>query len=188
MVIARQGLRTRGLAGAIRSLPVLGALFFLHVATLVHAQGPKDDPATSRVVALVERLGGEAQWDEKAPGRPLIGARLGTTRITDEQLGELRALPSLRHLELLRTCISDAGLSRLRGHDGLRDLYLYHTKITDEGFEHLVTIPRLEDLMLGPCGMTAKGLARLQPLKSLKTLRIYEIELSDLMLAAVGKL
>ncbi len=188
MIIASQGLRTRGLAGAIRSLPVLGALLCFHDATLVHAQGPRDVPATSRVVALVERLGGEVQWDDKAPGRPLIGARLGTTRISDDQLGELRALSSLRHLELIQTRITDAGLARLRGHDGLRDLYLYQTRITDEGFEHLATIPRLEDLMLGPCGMTARGLIRLQSLKNLKTLKIYEIELTDPMLAAVGKL
>jgi hypothetical protein len=188
MVIATQGLRTGGLSRAIRSLPILAALFFLHDATLVHAQGPKDDPATNRVVALVERLGGETLWDEKVPGRPLVGARLGTTRISDEQLGELQALTSLRHLELIQTRISDAGLARLRGHDGLRDLYLYQTRITDQGFEHLATIPGLEDLMLGPCGMTAKGLTRLQSLRSLKTLRIYEIELSDSMLAALGTL
>ncbi|MFO0890665.1 MAG: hypothetical protein U0790_16165 [Isosphaeraceae bacterium] len=160
----------------------------MHDATLAHAQAPIDDPATSRVLALVERLGGEAQWDEKAPGRRLIGARLGTTRITDEQLGELAAVPSLRHLELILTRITDAGLARLRGHDGLRDLYLYHTRITDAGFEHLAAIPKLEDLMLGPCAMTAKGLARLQSARHLKTLKIYEIELTDSMLAAVGRL
>ena len=89
MECARQGLRCDGLVGALRVLPVLGALWFLNEVTFVSAQEAKDDPATRRVAALLERLGGEAQWDEQAPGRPLIGARLGTTRITDEQLEDL---------------------------------------------------------------------------------------------------
>ena len=188
MVIARQGLRTRGLAGAIVRCTSWGLCFASTTRLSSALRGREMIRSRAASSRWWNAWGERRMWDEKAPGRPLIGVRLGTTRISDEQLGELRALSSLKHLELLQTRISDAGLARLRGHDGLRDLYLYQTRITDQGFEHLATIPGLEDLMLGPCGMTAKGLIRLQSLKSLKTLRIYEIELSDSMLAAVGKL
>ena len=40
---------------------------------------PGGDPVRDRVVALVERLGGEVRFDEKVTGRPIVEIRLVTT-------------------------------------------------------------------------------------------------------------
>ena len=73
----------------------------------------------------------ETQRDENVPGRPVISIRLATTRVSDDQLGGLRSLSSLRSLDLAQTRISDAGLARLRGHDGLRNLVLVDTRVSE---------------------------------------------------------
>src|SRR5204863_2995101 len=93
---------------------ILGCL----TITGIRAQPAEGDPVRDRVVALIERLGGQTRREENAPGRPVIGIRLATTRISDDQLGELRNLTSLRSLDLTQTRISDSGMARLRGHEG----------------------------------------------------------------------
>jgi hypothetical protein len=40
--------------------------------------------------------GGQIERDAKAPGQPVVGIRPATTRISDEQLGALQGLFSLR--------------------------------------------------------------------------------------------
>ncbi len=102
-------------------------------------------------------LGGEVRLDEKATGRPIVEIRLRTTRVADDQLGDLRGLSSLRTLDLTQTRISDAGLARLRGHEGLRSLLVYDTRVTDRGLEHIATMSGLEKLLSGTLTCPARG-------------------------------
>jgi hypothetical protein len=90
-------------------------------------------------------------------GRPIIEIRLRTTRVADDQLGDLRGLSSLQSLDLIQTRISDAGLARLRGHDGLRSLLVYDTRVTDGGLEHIATMSGLERLLVGSCDVSGSG-------------------------------
>ncbi len=141
-----------------------------------------------RVVALVGRLGGEVRLDEQATGRPIVEVRLVTTRVADDQLGDLRGLSSLRTLDLTQTRISDAGLARLRGHEGLRSLLAYDTRVTDRGLEHIATMSGLEKLLVGSCDVSGPGLSHLASLKHLKALSLIELDLTDSGLAALANL
>ena len=96
------GMRTRRLAGGRRHLGGLVPIFCALICPTpgdVQAGPPGGDPVRDRVVALVGRLGGEVRLDEQATGRPIVEIRLRTTRVADDQLGDLRGLSSLRSLD-----------------------------------------------------------------------------------------
>ncbi len=141
----RLACRTRIVGRAVLIVWALGGLAVVGY----RARASDGDPTRDRVVALVGRLEGDVRHDESSPARPIIEIRLAATRVSDDQLGELRGLSSLRSLDLNQTRISDAGLARLRGHEGLRSLLLYETKVTDRGFEHIATLSGLETLLVG---------------------------------------
>ena len=140
------------------------------------------------MIALVERLGGQIERDAKAPGQPVVGIRLATTRIADEQLGELQGLSSLRSLDLTQTRISDIGLAHLRGHEGLRSLILFDTRVTDRGFASIATMSGIERLEVGLCEVAGPGLAQLESLNHLKALTLIGLEVTDETLAPVARL
>jgi hypothetical protein len=154
----------------------------------LRAQEPKRDQAPDRVVALVERLGGQIERDDTAPGRPIVGIRLATTRVSDDDLGTLRSLSSLRSLDLAQTHISDAGLDLLRGHEGLRSLVLFDTRVSDRGFASIATLTHLETLVVGSCDVVGPGLAGLAALDNLRTLGLVLLDLTDLAIAPLARL
>ena len=179
------------IAGSRSSLGGIVAIF----CTLIcpgpgdsQAGPPGGDPVRDRIVALVGRLGGEVKFDEKATGRPIVAIRLVTTRVTDDQLGDLRGLSSLLTLDLTQTRISDAGLARLQGHEGLRSLIAYDTRVSDRGLEHIATLSGLEKLLLGSCDVSGPGLSHLASLRHLKALSLIELDLTDSGLVALANL
>jgi hypothetical protein len=145
----------------------------------LRAQAPERDPGADRIVALVERLGGQIERNLQAPGQPVVGIRLATTRVTDNELGTLRSLSTLRSLDLAQTRISDAGLALLRGHEGLRSLVLFDTYVTDRGCASIATLKGLEALAIGSCDVRGPGLAQLESLDQLRTLSIVMLEVDD---------
>lgn len=184
------GIRARRLAGDQWHYGALVAIFLVLVCPPpgdVQA-GPSGDSARDRALAMVKSLGGEVRLDEQAAGRPIVEIRLLTTRVTDDQLGELRALWSLRILDLTQTRISDAGLARLRGHEGLRSLLVLDTRVTDRGLEHIATMSGLEKLLVGSCDVSGPGLSHLASLKHLKSLSLVDLDLTDLWMAALANL
>jgi hypothetical protein len=154
----------------------------------VRAQTPQGDPNADRAVALVDRLGGQIERDAQAPGQPVVGIRLATTRVSDQDLGTLRSLPSLRSLDLAQTRISDAGLALLQGHEGLRSLVLFDTKVTDRGFASIATLTGLESLTVGSCEVTGQGLTQLDSLDHLRVLNLILLDVADKDLAPLARL
>ncbi len=186
------GRTTRRLASVRKHLGGLVPIFCALVGPIagdVHAGPPGGDPVVrDRALALVKRLGGEVRLDEQAAGRPIVEIRLVTTRVADDQLGDLRGLLSLRTLDLTQTRISDAGLARLCGHAGLHSLLVFDTRVTDRGLEHIATLSGLEKLLVGSCDVSGPGLSHLASLKHLKSLSLVELDLTDSGLAALANL
>jgi internalin A len=105
------------------------------------AQADDEDKA----VSLVEKLGGKATRDEKAPGKPVVKVNLRGTQVTDAGLKELAALKNLTTLDLNLTQVTDAGLKELATLKNLTTLELVYTKVTDVGLKELrKTLPKCQ--------------------------------------------
>jgi len=73
---------------------------------------------------------------------------LAGTKISNNGLSAIGAMPNLTRLHLERTSISDAGLARLATLGDLEYLNLYGTEVTDLGLPQLQSLPRLKQVYL----------------------------------------
>jgi hypothetical protein len=115
-----------------------------------------------QAVAAIEKIGGKVEFDPNDPARPAVRVRLNDTRVTDKDLGHLRALTALRRLDLHRTAVTDEGLRHLQGLTKLNRLYLTGTRVSDKGLVHLTGLTELEYLHLGRTQVTAAGVEKLR--------------------------
>ena len=138
------------------------------------ATEPNDDP-----VAVIKKLGGEVTFDERNPGKPIIGVDLEETKVTDAGLVRLKGLTSLKELYLSTTEATDAGLEHLKGLTSLETLYLADTQVTDAGLVHLKGLTNLQTLILDGTETTDAGLAHLKGLTSLETLYLEDTKVTD---------
>ena len=140
---------------------------------------------------------------------------LSRTGITDEQMGFLRPLQSLRALELhmelsirnaglavlqelpaleyldLETGVTDVGLRHLSGLRKLRWMRLRTGRTWGPGLAELAKLPRLERLALwGETGLSDRQVHFLEGLTNLKSLTLWggNVPLTDASLASIGKL
>jgi internalin A len=105
---------------------------------------------------------------------------LGYTRVGNEGLIHLGALPQLERLSLNNNFnVSDVGLSHLSNLMTLQELSLNHTKLTDKGVSDLAKLKNLERLDLGNTALTDKGMKILEQLTSLKELNISHTQVTD---------
>jgi hypothetical protein len=147
-----------------------------------------------QLVTAIKALGGSVTIDQGNPARPVIVVDLHHQRVTDAQLESLRALTSLRSLnlsgthvtdegmkvvgglaklqtlQLNDTAVGDAGLAQLKGLTELRELGLYHTHVTDDGLTYLKGLTNLHDLTLGGPRVTDQGIGELTGLHNLRHL------------------
>jgi hypothetical protein len=94
---------------------------------------------------IVRRRGGRYERDKNGPDRPVVIVILFKTRVTDDEVRQLRWLSGLRYLDLSRTGVTDACLDGLRSLQGLQILDLSGTKVTEEGMADLQkALPRLK--------------------------------------------
>lgn len=89
---------------------------------------------------------------------------LSSTLVTDDDLGQIKALESLEELSLNNTPITDAGVEQLAGLKKLKRLNLRETKIGDASIEHLGNLAKLEQLFLSDTDISPAGLTRLKEL------------------------
>ncbi len=111
--------------------------------------------------------------------------------VTDEGLGDIGELTTLKHLNLSGTKITDAGLPRLGKLSKLESLSLDSTAITEEGLRHLAPLQNLQSLRLYTRSpITDVGAGHLAQLKSLRDIT-DNLEVTDAgveKLAALPKL
>jgi len=138
-----------------------------------------------RVIALVERLGGETTseiirpvWIPQAVDEAYLGPFERIIRISmdpnvsDADLKHLQNLINLKVLTLDDSQVTDAGLEHLQVLTNLDLIYLHDTSVSDAGLEHLRELKKLEWLTLGSTQVSDKGLKHLHDL--------YNLELLDL--------
>ena len=101
-----------GIGLPIRVTVTLAFLAALIITPATRAQESK--AAQDKVVADLEKRGGQVFRDDTQPTRPVIGVDLDETTIDDDGLSDLRQLTSLQSLSLDGTRITDAGLANLK--------------------------------------------------------------------------
>jgi len=102
------------------------------------------DEATA--VKAVERLGGYVTRDDKLPGRPVTGVRLGGLQVTDASLEELKAFEHLATVTLFSSPATGTGFKVLRGLKKLTTLELQNTDVGDKGMDALKSLEHLTTL------------------------------------------
>ncbi|MCY2991565.1 MAG: SUMF1/EgtB/PvdO family nonheme iron enzyme [Planctomycetota bacterium] len=108
----------------------------------------------------------------------LMWLSLGWTGITDEGLSHVASLTNLRDLFLEHVAISDDGLAKIAQLD-LRVLRLDHTQVTDAGLEFVANKESLEILSLEGTGVSNAGLERLHGLTKLRELHLGGTQVTD---------
>jgi hypothetical protein len=87
----------------------------------------------ARALAIVRRRGGRCEIDKDSPGKPVVRVILFKTRVTDDEVRQLKWLSRLRYLDLAGTDVTDACLDDLRELRELQFLDLSGTKVTGAG-------------------------------------------------------
>lgn len=90
--------------------------------------------------------------------------------ITDEGLGHLRNLRSLRYLNLAGTKFTDIGLSKLTGHSNIEDLVMEGTDVSDVGLQYVGQLRQLREVAMSGTKITGAGLKHLGELTHLESL------------------
>src|ERR1700721_2059057 len=99
--------------------------------------------------AVINAAGGTVTRDRAGQ---IVGIDLHAGWVTDSDMGELAALPSLTRLDLSMTRITDRGLLDLKTASNLTDLNLYYCELlSDQGIAVGRSLPRLKRINLrGP--------------------------------------
>lgn len=116
-----------------------------------------------RLQELAVNYTASAEWMESISQLPELW-KLTTYRceITDQALGHLQTVKSLRHLELEVSPVTDEGLKALVGLPRLNTLLLRHLPVTDEGLKTIAQLPGLKKLSLVALKITPAGILALR--------------------------
>ena len=136
----------------------------------------------------IQKWGGRVKRNEKEPHKPVVQVDLANTKITDNDLGQLKNLKEIRRLHLDGTNTTDAGLGEIMGLKKLIWLSLRGTKITDAGLAYLKDLEELQMLSLDKTKITDAGLAHLQQLRELGTLGLSKTNITDAGLVYVKEM
>ena len=158
----------------------------------------------------IAEAGGVAVRDKNGQ---IVAVDLRASWVTDSDMANLAALPTLSRLDLSLTRITDHGLQQLKAAQGITDLNLYYaelitdaglstvkgwkhlrrlnvrgTKVTDTTLQHLSSVASLESLDIGYAQITDVGLDLMTSLPNLKELTIGGNKLTDLGLQPLRQL
>ncbi|HEY1338846.1 MAG TPA: hypothetical protein VGF59_15125 [Bryobacteraceae bacterium] len=87
----------------------------------------------ARALAVVRRRDGRCEIDKDSPGKPVVRVILFKTRVTDDEVCQLKWLSRLQYLDLAGTDVTDACLDGLRELRELQFLDVSGTKVTGAG-------------------------------------------------------
>src|SRR5206468_7955899 len=110
-----------------------------------------------RAMTTIDRLGGIVERDLSNSEAPVVSINLAETKVTDEDLLFLAALPDLQALYLMETQITNAGLAHLKDLSNLRTLNLGLTRVSGPGLKHLKGLIQLRTLWLADTDVTDAG-------------------------------
>lgn len=112
---------------------------------------------------------------------------VGHTKITDKSLEYMSKLP-LTELDLSADAITDEGLGHIAKITTLKKLTLTETDITDAGIAKLIHLPRLRVVIAAATKITDKGVADLVAVPNLERLDLTSTEASDACLPDISKM
>lgn len=104
---------------------------------------------------------------------------LSRTQVTIECVDSLVSLPRLQSLSLPRELLTDGNLPRLVSLSSLTSLDLDRSQVTNEGLNLIAKMKNLESLTLDACSITDSGLAALAGLTQLKSLQMRYTGIGD---------
>lgn len=126
--------------------------------------------AEERVVATIEKQGGQVERDETKPGKPVYVVQLYGQMVSEATIKEFALLRNLSVLVIDPRHVTDVGLKEIAQLKGLTKLNLDRTNVTDLGMKEIIQLKRLTRLDLNQTGVTDAGIAELQ--KALPKCRI----------------
>ena len=158
-------------------VPVLAICLLLSHGVRTPAESAGDRAGAGRD----REAGGQGHGRRGAPGRPVVGLDISTTKLTDEGFEHLKALPELESLSLRAlpeiapprisyTGVSDAGLRHLKAFPHLKQLLLDIPYISDAGLVHLRGMTTLNGLSIYSHRVTDAGLEHIKSLTQLELL------------------
>jgi serine/threonine protein kinase/Leucine-rich repeat (LRR) protein len=119
--------------------------------------------------------------------RGLIDLSLARTHFSDSQMGQLKAFPRLRRLDVSGCPVRGPGLAALKEMPELRELVLACPTLTDVFAEELGILKQLERLSLANSGLTDEGAAHLRGLTNLHELDLTGTKVTSEGAAALQK-
>ncbi len=119
---------------------------------------------------------------------PLTELALSRTAITDEGVGNLAAMPTLRKLQLSRTQVTVGCLDHLGNLPELIEVDLPNELFTDENLPSLVQLSSLKSLDLGGSKVTDMGLVSLGKMENIESLDLESCPITDSGLVALTSL
>jgi hypothetical protein len=109
----------------------------------------------------------------------LVQVRVTSGEVTDTGVACLKAMKTLKFLDLGGNRVTDSGLAHLGGLLELEGLDLHGTRVTDAGLRHLSRLIRLSQLSIADANITDAGLEALKALPNLRSLDLAGTQITD---------
>jgi Leucine-rich repeat (LRR) protein len=183
-----------GVEGLKREIPGLRVNFLDSAPARAITGAPARGFGDAAVAEWIHGLGGSADTE----GGKVTSVNLGSTVVTDAQVGNLAKLSGLRSIDLSATEVGDIGLRALAAHASLEFVNLSHTLISDRGLEQLpagvrrlvlnhtsvrgtalARFTRLEELELSGAPVTDQSIPEIAKLAELKRLGLSHTDFSS---------
>lgn len=132
------------------------------------------DKENAALQTVVDATGGAIGIYDRIPKNISLGPRA-----TDKDFATIAACRDLEHLYFQGSDVTDDGMGPLEHLTSLRALTLENLKITDDGLAPLQYLPNLESLVITNCDISASGIGSLPQKQRLQTLSLSETRFGD---------
>lgn len=135
--------------------------------------GVIDTAPREQALAIIHQLGGIVEKDLNRLGMPVVMVQLNGTKVNDDGLKRLAAIPSLEELRLFDTRVTDNGLAIIGNLPELRSLDVrYAWDVSNETLERAGKLPKLTCLLMSATRISDAGLKHLDNKISLQRLDV----------------